>query len=1453
VPLDVGAIGDIVVRLRADASEVKAAVQDGANGVDVLRQAAVRATRQVGDFAGAVRRAAEALAGLRQAETFGAVARQAAAGVAGVERFRGAVQGAAAGLAAVAESDPFARAARQAAAAVAEIQRFAAAAQGAAAQLAAIPQAARFEGLAANLQRALAGIADPARLEAVRARFEGLFASLADPAQLKNIGANIRQALAGVGEAAQREGLARQFERVFAGLKTPEQVRQLGEAVTGTFQTATREIGRAGDAAARFGRAGEAASASYGGLAGTFRTLAGLAAVVFAVRQVREWVGAGAQFNAQIEQMVLGMRAVLATNLEVTDQFGRQVEGAQKLGIAGEQVSLQMEKLKRDALLTTATLQQLIETMQVAIGPGSAVGLSVDQIRQVVVALSQMAAAIGLPLVQIPIEIREILEGTIQYRTRIAQVLNIQNEQVNNWKAQGTLFQELIKRTASFQVAGQQAGETWIGILSTLRDFKEQLAGAALAPAMDLIRRAFVAIRDSLGEARGGIFVFNESVVQVRDSIGRFATGAVQGFLEFLQRIRPVAPALLELAAVLGDAVRIAGSLAASLGVLAANLVAAYNEWLKWTGIPAILEAAGNALDRLRKRARGEALTGVEAAQRDAEAAAEAGRAAEARQRLLVAEVSGLKDVRAVLTDTTAAREDQAKAVSALAQQYPELRRFLNTEATQTREVAAAIDQMTAAREGDIERTREQRVAAVQEQIDAQRRILALAAQRRAEIEPGLPDPAKMREAAAFAEKLSAGAGKLIEARAEEAAQLRRAETAAIDALIEKDRELRTLVGKPVIEPRLRAETPDELKRRLALETEGRKGAAQALLKIQEDAEAELSKRRAEFEAREGATIEERLRFERAALAEKQRIERAKLQIAIDALRAESEAIQRTEDQRQQAALGTAARIEDQARRAREAGRVTEAAELERKANEAKVLAARQAAPELVRVEREIQDKRADLARLALRQEEEAIRQRTALRDKERQEEDDLFEFRRKLGEIGLLQEIDRQQRIAREAEEGSKRQRDALVAVRDTEKRLQQERESAALGEIGKLQERLKLGPLGRFTAETKFTQDTLAEALESLRAEQREALARAQTRFQGEGLRLDQAAKVTPGVGLEVGGVRGLVEGIKETREAGERARQVGSIRDIIAGVVRLPEALVPELHDLRAAVVAGLIKVEDAVLELVRMAGGRVPERRPEAAPTPGGEVPRPAPAGETPRPAPAAARPAAAPPAPVDLAAEEERIRRGVAAGAFTERQAQGLLDLARQRAAQAAAAPPVRPAPQVPPPEIPEPPEAAPRPARRLSPAEEDFLRQQGFPAEPSAQEPAREPAPALPQPPREITPPLPRLRLSPAEEEFLREQTGPPQRAVEDAGRLIPSGAQAEALTEPIAAGFEALPARAQEAMAKVAQIVGDTTEKLLADAQRFEGAFPRELFEGFYGQFVDTMKTEMRRAGVAV
>src|SRR3989304_4147207 len=50
--------------------------------------------------------------------------------------------------------------------------------------------------------------------------------------------------------------------------------------------------------------------------------------------------------------------------------------------------------------------------------------------------------------------------------------------------------------------------------------------------------------------------------------------------------------------------------------------------------------------------------------------------------------------------------------------------------------------------------------------------------------------------------------------------------------------------------------------------------------------------------------------------------------------------------------------------------------------------------------------------------------------------------------------------------------------------------------------------------------------------------------------------------------------------------------------------------------------------------------------------------------------------------------------------------------------------------------------------------------------------------------------------------------------------------------------------------MAKVAQIVGDTTEKLLADAQRFEGAFPRELFEGFYGQFVDTMKTEMRRAG---
>ena len=69
----------------------------------------------------------------------------------------------------------------------------------------------------------------------------------------------------------------------------------------------------------------------------------------------------------------------------------------------------------------------------------------------------------------------------------------------------------------------------WVrpGAFASAVDFDSYFSGAAMAPAMDVIRRYFISIRDGLGEARNGVFIFNESVVSLRDTLGTvLKTGA---------------------------------------------------------------------------------------------------------------------------------------------------------------------------------------------------------------------------------------------------------------------------------------------------------------------------------------------------------------------------------------------------------------------------------------------------------------------------------------------------------------------------------------------------------------------------------------------------------------------------------------------------------------------------------------------------------------------------------------------------------------------------------------------------------------------------------------------------------------------------------------------------------------------------------------------------------------
>lgn len=245
------------------------------------------------------------------------------------------------------------------------------------------------------------------------------------------------------------------------------------------------------------------AQANTGGsdLLFTFRRLFGVLAAFQAARAIFtsfvEFIRTGVEFNATIERTRLGIASVIIAVGKVSDEQDKALEGAEAFAAAQQESARQQRALRVEALKTTATFQELLDTFQTAVGPGVAAGLNLDQIREFSVRISQAASAIGVAQNQLSEEIRSILSGTIQQRTtRIAAVLQITNEDIRNAREAGTLFQFLEDRFKTFGLAGEEAGKTFDGLTAILKGALQELAGVAAAPLFDELKTTLKGLID---------------------------------------------------------------------------------------------------------------------------------------------------------------------------------------------------------------------------------------------------------------------------------------------------------------------------------------------------------------------------------------------------------------------------------------------------------------------------------------------------------------------------------------------------------------------------------------------------------------------------------------------------------------------------------------------------------------------------------------------------------------------------------------------------------------------------------------------------------------------------------------------------------------------------------------------------------------------------------------------
>lgn len=337
---------------------------------------------------------------------------------------------------------------------------------------------------------------------------------------------------------------------------------------------------------------GEKTESAFNRISFTFRRLIGIMAVFTIARTVaREFnnmVASAIRFNASIESSRVGLAGLIAASAEVRDPFGGALEIDQQVIRAQDIAIDQFKRLRKDALETAASYEQLSQAFQTAVAPGIQANLTVDQIRQLTVNISQAATGLGLAQDQLAEEIRSIFQGTISARnTRIATALGISNEDIRRAKETGKLFEFLDRRFAAIAATGKQLMGTFTGQLSNAADAFQQLLATSSEPLFEQLKASLAEIQQAIFQTTEEAVVFEPAALTAfKGLFDGLATG-VQGIRAafrdidaqgFADTLAAVGETLGLIASGIANAFSVAFNLASPILQIVANLLKLFNK-----------------------------------------------------------------------------------------------------------------------------------------------------------------------------------------------------------------------------------------------------------------------------------------------------------------------------------------------------------------------------------------------------------------------------------------------------------------------------------------------------------------------------------------------------------------------------------------------------------------------------------------------------------------------------------------------------------------------------------------------------------------------------------------------------------------------------------------------------------------------------------------------------------
>ncbi len=347
-------------------------------------------------------------------------------------------------------------------------------------------------------------------------------------------------------KAMQKAGVSSEQQLLSLGAKfgiTAEQARKLQAATKGGFEGQAQQVSALGGGVAEL-------AFKFNNVVGAVQSLLAAAKPAYDFL-----IGSNEELNAQIlrsQANLAGATRVFQGNTEVTDP-------TEKIKATGPAISAALKQVEKDTQsLVGVTSQQVNQFFDATLqNAGRLVNQSKefgDPIKSATALTKGFAASfkvLGLEAGQIQSEIRSVLTGEELDNSTLAKGLQITRQNIQEWRGQGVLVDELNKRLQVYVAANKIAANSIAGAGSNVKDIFERVGREAgkplLEPLIDQLNALFFFLADNEQAFISFFSGFTQGAVNIGGQVVTALKPVLDGLIDVFQEAGPLAENLFNL------------------------------------------------------------------------------------------------------------------------------------------------------------------------------------------------------------------------------------------------------------------------------------------------------------------------------------------------------------------------------------------------------------------------------------------------------------------------------------------------------------------------------------------------------------------------------------------------------------------------------------------------------------------------------------------------------------------------------------------------------------------------------------------------------------------------------------------------------------------------------------------------------------------------------------------